>query len=609
MRRWLLSAVGILALAGALIGQERAAAPAADTRLDWWREARFGLFIHWGLYAIPAGEWNGRTDYGEWIRNNARIPLATYDTFRDRFNPVKFDADRWVSLAKAAGMKYIVITTKHHDGFCLWDSRATQFDVLGSPFRRDILRELATACEKQGIRLCFYHSIMDWTHADYLPRRAWDARPAADADFDRYVGHMKSQLRELISGGYGNIGVLWFDGEWEETWTHELGVDLARFVRGIDPDIIINNRVDKGRSGMAGLYAKGVWAGDYGTPEQEVPSMGIPGIDWETCMTMNDTWGFKTDDANWKSPEQLIRHLCDIASKCGNFLLNVGPQADGTIPGASVERLRAIGDWMEVNGESIYGTQASPFRRLEFGRCTQKALPGGATRLYLHIFDWPKADASGARVLAVRGLESPIVAARLLGATAFPCKASRTEDGWEITLPDQAPDAIASVLTVDIEGLPEVEQPATTPDEAGAMMLTAADALLEGHVGYEERCQNLGFWTKADGVARWLVRLREPGRYRITARLAAAPGEGGSRFTIAASHAPPSQPSINGIVPERAGWCDLTDLELGEIELLDGESEVIVRPHTIAGSALMNLQSIRLTPTDRGATRPAKESP
>ncbi|MSR29171.1 MAG: alpha-L-fucosidase [Phycisphaerales bacterium] len=436
-----------------------------DRRMGWFRDARFGMFIHWGLYAIPGGRWDG-TDVpgaGEWILNSAKIDPAKYTTLQQQFNPVEFNADEWVRIAKAAGQRYIVITSKHHDGFCLWNSAATEFDVAGSPFKRDILKELASACERGGITLCFYHSIMDWTHPDYLPRRAWDPRNPDDADLDRYVGYMKSQLRELISGRYGKIVILWFDGEWEDSWTHERGMDLARFVRGIDPDIIINNRVDKGRSGMAGLDGAGEWAGDYGTPEQEIPSTGLAGLDLETCMTMNGTWGFSSADENWKSARQLVRDLCDIASKGGNFLLNVGPQSDGRIPAASIERLACIGVWMETNGESIYGTSASPFRQLPWGRCTQKPLPGGATRLYFHVFDWPSATANGTNSLSIPGLESAVTSARLLGATAFEATARRVDGGWSIAIPVAAPDTIASVIAVDIEGSSKVTQLAQEP--------------------------------------------------------------------------------------------------------------------------------------------------
>ena len=298
--------------------------------LNWWREARFGLFIHWGLYAVPAGSWNGETNHAEWIRTTAEIPIDIYDKFREQFNPSEFNADEWVKMAKRAGMEYIVITSKHHDGFCLFDSKFTDFDIMSTPFKRDIMKELADAAHKEGIKICWYHSIMDWHHPDYLPRRSWeeDNRPVDGADFDRYVSYMKNQLRELVEN-YGDIGVLWFDGEWENTWNHERGKDLYEYVKSLQPTIIINNRVDKGRSGMAGLTKEGGYLGDFGTPEQEIPPTGLPGLDWETCMTMNDHWGYNKNDNNWKSSKDLLQKLVDIASQGGNFLLNVGPTVKG----------------------------------------------------------------------------------------------------------------------------------------------------------------------------------------------------------------------------------------------------------------------------------------
>ena len=342
-------------------------AAASDARLDWWREARFGLFIHWGLYAVPAGEWNGRTDYGEWIRSSAKIPIDVYDQFRARFNPTKFNPDEWVRLAKQAGMKYIVITSKHHDGFGLFDSAQTDWDVMATPYGRDILKQLAAACQRGGIRLCFYYSIMDWHHPDYLPRRDWEAatRSAAGADFERYVQYMKAQLKELLTG-YGPIGILWFDGQWEGTWTNERGRDLYDYVRSLQPSIIINNRVGRA-GGSFGLDASQGQLGDYGTPEQEIPATGVPGLDWETCMTMNRNWGYNRADKDFKPPTELIRNLVDIASKGGNFLLNVGPTADGEFPPESVDRLKAIGAWMAVAGQSIYGTAGQPVPVADLG--------------------------------------------------------------------------------------------------------------------------------------------------------------------------------------------------------------------------------------------------
>jgi alpha-L-fucosidase len=421
-----------------------------DTRMAWFREARFGMFIHWGVYAVPAGEWKDKKTYGEWFLEETKMPVSEYEKFADQFNPVQFNARDWVRMARDAGMKYLVITSKHHDGFCLWDSQLTDWDIGRTPFKRDPLQELATACKEAGIRLCFYHSIMDWHHPDWGTRRKHhDKLPATPPDMDRYVAYMKGQLKEIITG-YGPLGILWFDGEWESPWTHERGVDLYNYVRGLQPDIIINNRVGKGRAGMQGMD-KGKGVGDYGTPEQEIPPTGFrPGVDWESCMTMNNHWGYNKHDQNWKSTEKLVRNLIDCASKGGNYLLNIGPTAEGTFPQASIERLAAIGKWMKVNGESIYGTSASPFAKLGWGRCTQQKLADGNTRLYLHVFDWPKNGR-----LVVPGLASQPLKATLLAA-AGPLQVSAGENGVTLAVPAEAPDPIATVVALDIQGTPRV---------------------------------------------------------------------------------------------------------------------------------------------------------
>jgi alpha-L-fucosidase len=412
------------------------------------------MFIHWGLYAIPAGAWNGKTNYGEWIRNNAEIPLAVYDTLVPHFNPTRFDADAWVRMAKEAGMRYIVLTSKHHDGFGLFDSKLTDFDIMSTPFRRDIVKELAEACRRQGIVFGVYHSIMDWHHPDYLPRRAWEKdRPDSTADFDRYVAYMKGQLRELLSN-YGPLGVLWFDGEWESTWNDARGRDLYAYVRNLQPSILVNNRVGAAREGMAGLTAAGGFGGDFGTPEQEVPATGMPGVDWESCMTMGDHWGFNALDTNLKSSAELIRTLADIASKGGNFLLNVGPTAIGEFPRQSVERLRDIGAWMRVNGASITGTSASPFASLPWGRSTQRN-DGPGTTLYLHVFDWPK-DGK----LAVPGLLTRPVSATLLGDSkkrrlAFDLKGT----SLVVQLPKMPATDLHRVLALQFKGVPDINHP------------------------------------------------------------------------------------------------------------------------------------------------------
>jgi len=444
------------------LSQAAESAAERDQRMAWFRDARFGLFIHWGVYSVPAGEWNGNTNYGEWFLEETKMPVSQYEKFAGQFNPVKFDAREWVRLAKAAGMKYIVITSKHHDGFGMFRSDQTDWCIKSTPFQRDPLMELADACREAGIRLCFYHSIMDWHHPDWGTRRAWNDKATGTPDMDRYTAYMKSQLSELLTR-YGPIAILWFDGEWESPWTHDRGLDLYNYVRGLQPKIIINNRVGKARSGMAGMDSGAERVGDYGTPEQEIPATGFgPGVDWESCMTMNNHWGYNKSDQNWKSSTTLIRNLIDCASKGGNYLLNIGPTSEGVFPAASIERLEEIGKWMKVNNEAIYGTQASPFEQLAWGRCIQKKLPGGQTRLYLFVYDWP---ANGQ--LVIPGLANKPLRASLLGGGAS--LAFKTGvNTIAISVPAVAADKSASVIALDIQGAPKIVKPDPYADETPA---------------------------------------------------------------------------------------------------------------------------------------------
>lgn len=419
-----------------------------DARMQWWRDARFGMFIHWGLYAIPAGNWNGKPvgGIGEWIMNSANIPVAEYEKLAGQFNPVKYDPAQWARIAKDAGMKYLVITSKHHDGFCLFATDTTDYDVVdATPYGKDLLKPLAEECRKQGIQFCTYYSIMDWHHPaqDRANEKHYNPTKIRDGRKQEYMTYMKEQLKDLLESC--DPEVLWFDGEWPDWYTEADGREIYAYLRKLKPEIIVNNRVGKGRKGMEGLN-KGDqdYVGDFGTPEQQIPATGLPGVDWESCMTMNDTWGYKSGDQNWKSAETLIRNLIDIASKGGNYLLNVGPTAEGEMPAPSVERLAAVGRWMQVNGESIYGTQASPFERTPWGRCTQKTLDG-KTRLYLHVFQWPK-DGK----LVVPQLSGKPIAARLLdGKKQVPLDAS--DGGATVTLPSEAPDKIATVVAVEVK--------------------------------------------------------------------------------------------------------------------------------------------------------------
>ncbi len=408
-------------------------------RMKWFNEARFGMFVHWGVYSVPAGEWKDKKDLGEWFLEETHMPVSQYEKFALQFNPVKFDAKKWVAIAKGAGMKYIVITSKHHDGFGMFPSNETDWCIKSTPFKRDPLKELSEACREAGIKFCLYHSIMDWHHPDWGTRRPWNDKATGKPDMDRYTAYMKRQLKELVTT-YGPLGILWFDGEWESPWTAERGEDLYAYVRSLQPDIIINNRVGKARSGMEG-GDKGRGVGDYFTPEQNVPANGFgPGVYWESCMTMNNHWGYNKNDHNFKSTKDLIHILVDCASKGGNLLLNVGPTAEGLIPETSVQRLNEMGEWMKVNGESIYGTTATTIGKPKWGRSTTKG-----TSVYLHVFDWPK-DGK----LMVEKLVKPMQKAWLLSdADKKPLSTKASGTSMLINVPADAPDKIDTVIVLE----------------------------------------------------------------------------------------------------------------------------------------------------------------
>lgn len=413
-------------------------------RLQWWTDARFGMFIHWGLYAVPGGEWKDKKNLGEWFLEETRMPRAEYELFAKQFNPVKYDPDAWARIAKDAGMKYIVITSKHHEGFAMWDTKATDYNIAKrTPYGKGVLKELAAAARRQGLRFGTYYSIMDWHHpsqsgekpGEYNPTKIDPARKQA------YIDEMKAELKELVT----EVGteILWFDGEWLNWWTNEDGRALYAYLHALNPNLIINNRIGRARDGMKGMD-KGEGVGDFGTPEQEIPAQGFgSGVYWESCMTLNDHWGYSKHDHHWKDASTIVRNLIDIASKGGNYLLNVGPTEEGLIPQPSVERLAEVGKWMQANGEAIYGTQASPFdAAVTWGRVTYK--PG---KLYLHVFDWPK-DGQLALPMGVK-----FGKAYLLTAPGKTLKIRNTVDGARLSLPATAPDPIASVVVVEFTGV------------------------------------------------------------------------------------------------------------------------------------------------------------
>ncbi|MES2377932.1 MAG: alpha-L-fucosidase [Bacteroidota bacterium] len=456
MKKFMVTSTALLILITNVFAQKTLT---RDERMKWWREARFGMFIHWGDYAQWAGLYKGNkvAHGGEWIMNRGKIPVAEYQAAAKTFNPVKYDADEWVRMAKDAGMKYIVITAKHHDGFAMFKSNASKWNIAdATPYGKDVLKPLAEACKKYGIKLGFYYSqAQDWNNpggavARKVATDGWANPDSAsiDAYTKAHTGHWDPyqttatmaqyidrvavpQVKELLTN-YGDVAVLWWD---TPTGMTDEYAEKLNAVLALQPNIITNDRLKRPN-----------YPGDTKTPEQKIPSLSeLDGKDWETCMTMNGTWGYKSYDTKWKTPETLIHNLCDIASKGGNYLLNVGPDPLGQFPQGSIDDLKAIGVWMKTNSEAIYATTASPLQALSWGRCTKK-IQGDNTILYLSVFKWPT-DGK----LTVPGLKNQIISAKLL-ANGTALTSSAAADGLIINLPAQAPDAIASVIKVEVKG-------------------------------------------------------------------------------------------------------------------------------------------------------------
>jgi len=404
-----------------------------DPKMSWWKEAKFGLFIHWGIFAVPAGKWGNSTNFGETIMFQAKIPVATYADLAKQFNPQKFNAEEWVKLAKAAGQKYIVITSKHHDGFAMFKSHASSYNVVdATPFKRDPLKELAEACRKYNVKLGFYYSqAQDWYHPGGARYDSifWD--DAQRGDLKRYIDSIAiPQVKEILSN-YGDVAILWWDTPLY--MSKEKCQELANLLKPY-PNLISNDRLGADMGG------------DLETPEQYVPATGLPGRNWEVCMTMNGFWGYNAFDEKWKTTKELLRTLIDIVSKGGNFLLNVGPTADGVIPEVCQQNLLEIGNWLKTNGDAIYGTKAGPFAYLSYGKATQKG-----QQLYLHLFEWPK-DCKLKVPFA-----NKITKAYLLADSNTLLPVTSEKERSIILLPKFAPDNIASVVAIQFEGEPLVQ--------------------------------------------------------------------------------------------------------------------------------------------------------
>ncbi|WP_404307960.1 alpha-L-fucosidase [Neorhodopirellula lusitana] len=443
----------MVSLSNVTFGQDANTDTAVDqtSRMQWFRDAKFGMFIHWGVYSQAGGEWNGETNHHEWLQLTAKIPLAEYTAFAKTFNPTQFDADQWVKIAKDAGMQYLVITSKHHDGFAMYDSASSGHDIADvSKFDRDPLKELADACHRHGIRFCVYYSLgRDWEDPDVPTGRGEkigfrsnliDFPNESEKDFSRYFERkVKPQVRELLTG-YGPIGIIWFDTY--ELISEEQSAELKAMIRELQPECIINQRI-------------GHDLGDYKVSEQKIPEDGSYDP-WESCITMNGHWAYNKADSDWKTPQSIIQSLVDIVSKGGNLLLNVGPTGEGIIPEPSEKRLSEIGQWMVENGEAIYACGPTPFGE-ELGRKVKSEsgkqsvvgkLPWRATtkpgKIYIHLFEWPDGE------LVIPGIDKEILDVYLLGHKSGSLKVEQSADRSTIFMPKTPAKSLVPVVCLEL---------------------------------------------------------------------------------------------------------------------------------------------------------------
>jgi len=553
-----------------------------EARLKWFKEARFGMFIHWGVYAVPAGIWQDKPirGIGEWILKNGKIPLKDYRAFAKDFTAAKYDPAAWADLAKKAGMKYVVITSKHHDGFALYDSKVSDWNaVKASGAKRDLIAPLAKEVRAQGLKFGLYYSqAQDWTHPGgaimgvKAGQPGWD--PAQTGDFDKYLKEIAlPQTQEILATFKPDV--IWWDTP--SNMTTERGRPLHDALAAV-PGIISNNRLG------------GEFKGDTSTPEQHIPPRGFPGEMFEVCMTMNDTWGYKKDDHNWKSVTQILQNLSDISSKGGNFLLNVGPTAEGEIPAESIERLKAVGQWMDSYGEAIYATEASPFaRRLNWGRVTRKTV-GDKTMLYLHVWDWP---ADGKLLLPT--LKEKPISGKVM-KTGASVTAESSAEGVVVTLPGQATDPNISVVALEFQGpLTITQQSSVAPGADGNIELDAFTADLHGGYTGTIRVEGSGKqamlsdWKLPEWWVEYMVNSPTAKEWKISAEVAGAAkvklnvGVGKTKSDVE--------------IPATGGDDKWNTVSLGTIKLPKGESALQIHP-VKAGWTPIKIRKITLTPVN-----------
>ena len=543
-----------------------------DQRLAWFNNARFGMFIHWGVYSVPAGKYKGQEIPSDscFIAERTKMPLTDYHAFAAQFNPTQYDPEAWVRLARDAGMKYIVITTKHHDGFALFDSKASEWDMVdATPYGKDLITPLAEACRKYGIKLGFYYSqCEDWGNPGGRIRKGkWD--PLQEGEFMDYIHQIAvPQVKELLTN-YGDVSVFWWDTPTK--MTQEASDALIEQLK-LQPGIIHNNRL-------------GFYDGDLQTPEQHIPSTA-EGHSWEACMTIRDTWGFKLSDRNFKSTQTLLHNLIDIASKGGNYLLNVGPTSEGLIPATSQERLREIGEWMQLYGDSIYGTQASLFARPVWGRTTFKSEPEGAI-LYLHVFDWKQ---DGTLFIPVG---NEVLSCALLNDREQTFEVGRNAEGLTVTMRGATPNPICSVIELRLKGEQVLTSENMLRQQADGTVLLAAEQASfggGGRMGIDHALRAIKNWRLEQAWVSWSFTLKQAGTYRIELDTAVS-AEAALTVTVDDTKVPLALPTTQGLH-------DFEILSAGQVDL-EHPGEVTLRLDPVPGKwNRINLRSVRLLPVE-----------
>ncbi len=554
---------------------------------DWFKDAKFGMFIHWGPYSRLAGEWNGKQievgKQAEWIMKDLAIPVNTYRELAHKINPVRFDAHEWVRLAKTTGMKYIVITAKHHDGFAMYKSNVSSYNIVDwTQFKRDPLKELSLACAEEGIKFCFYYSQReDWDHPGGYGNN-WDYDNDWGDDFynhekfDKYLEEKaKPQLRELLTN-YGPIGLVWFD---RGLYTEEQGKEFVKLVKKLQPATLINGRIGNYGQELLGDYQS---MGDNGMPPGGLNEY------WESAQTLNMTWGYSKFDTLWKSPETVIRNLVEIVSRGGNYLLNIGPEGNGEIPAATVEIFRKVGPWVERNAEGIYGTTANPFGELSWGYCTVKG-----SMVYLFVRDWPKDG-----LLTIPGLHNSVTSAYLLIDRSTLLPVIQTENLTRISLPLKAPDNPVTVVALEIQGSPRVEPPMVFQDDTGSIGLNYLNVITHGKTMTRFNCKggfHISKWTGPEDSADWFVHVDKPGTFQVNITYAAKKEWEGKQFEITIGNN-----SLEQSVIYTGDWFIYHEFPVGYIELSkSGDYKVTVRPKELNDNYLMWLNSITINPVKR----------